>query len=151
MGFENYVYKKEVDWSLFNYGFAIPVEYQVVFKQIAGRFIEKGESKPITLYLNGKSYSAKIQNLNIANRHGRKTDIVQIRYCSYQYAQLITNLLPKKAKHIVFSYEDFSLCPIETKLLFMRRKECIQIGDYREICDAILEDEVIWDSSSNEH
>ena len=79
MGFENYVYKKEVDWSLFNYGFAIPVEYQVVFKQIAGRFIEKGESKPITLYLNGKSYSAKIQNLNIANRHGRKTDIVQIR------------------------------------------------------------------------
>ena len=71
--------------------------------------------------------------------------------CSYQYAQLITNLLPKKAKHIVFSYEDFLLCPIETKLLFMRRKECIQIGDYREICDAILEDEVIWDSSSNEH
>ena len=31
MSTENYVYKKEVDWSLFNYGFAIPLEYQVVF------------------------------------------------------------------------------------------------------------------------
>ena len=28
---ENYVYKKEVNWSLFNYGFAIPCEYQVIF------------------------------------------------------------------------------------------------------------------------
>ena len=37
MSSENYVYKKEVDWSLFNYGFAIPLEHQVVFKQIADR------------------------------------------------------------------------------------------------------------------
>lgn len=57
MSSENYVYKKEVDWSLFNYGFAIPLEYQVIFKQIASRFIERGESKPIKLYLNGKAQS----------------------------------------------------------------------------------------------
>ena len=56
MSSENYVYKKEVDWSLLNYGFAIPLEYQVIFKQIAGRFLERGESKPIKLYMNGKSY-----------------------------------------------------------------------------------------------
>ena len=30
---ESYVYKKEVDWSLFNYGFAIPLKHQVVFKR----------------------------------------------------------------------------------------------------------------------
>ena len=65
MSSENYVYKKEVDWSLFNYGFAIPLEYQVIFKQIAGRFLECGESKPIKLYLNGKSYDAKLQNNRI--------------------------------------------------------------------------------------
>ena len=41
MSSENYVYKKEVDWSLLNYGFAIPLEYQVIFKQIAGRFLER--------------------------------------------------------------------------------------------------------------
>ena len=77
---ETYVYKKEVDWSLFNYGFAIPLEYQVVFKQIADRFIERGESKTIHLYLEGKSYDAKLNNNNIADRFGRKTDIVQVRY-----------------------------------------------------------------------
>ena len=60
---ENYVYKKEVDWSLFNYGLNIPIEHQVKFKQIAGRFIERGESKPITLYLNGSSYKARLYNL----------------------------------------------------------------------------------------
>ena len=38
---ETYVYKKEVDWSLFNYGLAIPLEYQVVFKQITNRFLER--------------------------------------------------------------------------------------------------------------
>ena len=54
MSAENYVYKKEVDWSLFNYGLNIPIQHQVKFKQIAGRFIERGESKPITLYLERK-------------------------------------------------------------------------------------------------
>ena len=80
MATENYVYKKEVDWSLFNYGFAIPLEYQVVFKQIVDRFIERGESKTVNLYLNGKSYKARIQNNKIANRFGKRADIVQVRY-----------------------------------------------------------------------
>lgn len=77
---ENYVYKKEVDWSLFQYGLAIPLEYQVIFKQIAGRFLQRGESKAITLYLNGKSYPAKLNNLNIAPEHRSRADLVHIRY-----------------------------------------------------------------------
>lgn len=77
---ENYVYKKEVDWSLFNYGFAIPLEYQVVFKQIADRYIERGESKPVHLYFNGKVYDARLNNNNITERFGNRSDIVQVRY-----------------------------------------------------------------------
>ena len=77
---EDYVYKKEVDWSLFKYGFAIPLEHQVVFKQIADRFIERGESRTIRLYLNGKSYEAKLNNNNIDKKFGRHADIVQVRY-----------------------------------------------------------------------
>ena len=77
---ENYVYKKEVDWSLFNYGFAIPLEHQVVFKKITDRFIERGESQQIHLYLNGRSYEARLNNNNIAQRYGGRADIVQIRY-----------------------------------------------------------------------
>lgn len=77
---DEYVYKKEVDWSLFNYGFAIPIEHQVVFKQSAGRFIQRGESKEITLYLNGKSYKAKLNNNRIDKKFGQHADIVQVRY-----------------------------------------------------------------------
>ena len=53
---ESYVYKKD------------PIQHQVKFKQIAGRFIERGESKPITLYLNGSSYKARLYNLKIDAR-----------------------------------------------------------------------------------
>ena len=77
---ENYVYKKEVDWSLFNYGLSIPIDCQVVFKRIADRFLERGESKDITLYLNGKSYKARLNNLKIDKKYGDRSDIVHIRY-----------------------------------------------------------------------
>ena len=77
---ENYVYKKVVNWSLFNDGISIPIQHQVVFKRIAGRYLQRGESKPITLYLNGKSYKAMLKNLNTSSRFGDIADKVQIRY-----------------------------------------------------------------------
>ena len=77
---ECYVYQKQTDWSLFQYGFAIPLQYQVVFSGIAHRFLQRGESKAIRVYLNGKRYDAKIKNLNIDERHKRQTDILQVRY-----------------------------------------------------------------------
>ena len=33
----------------FNYGFAVPLEYQVMFKRIKDRFIQRGETKQIHL------------------------------------------------------------------------------------------------------
>lgn len=77
---ENYVYKKEVDWSLLNEGITLPFDNQVVFGQILGRFLKRGESKNITLYLNGKSYKAKISNVNFNPKFKRKKDTLQIRY-----------------------------------------------------------------------
>lgn len=77
---ENYVYKKEVDWSLLHEGFTLPFDNQVVFGQIMGRFLKRGESKDITLYLNGKSYKAKITNVNFDPKFKRKKDTLQIRY-----------------------------------------------------------------------
>ena len=56
---ESYVYKKEVDWSLLQEGITLPADNQVVFGQIMGRFLKRGEAKDITLYLNGKSYKAR--------------------------------------------------------------------------------------------
>ena len=116
MSAENYVYKKEVDWSLFNYGLNIPIQHQVKFKQIAGRFIERGESKPITLYLNGRSYKARLNNLKIDAKYGNHADMVQIRYSgnsdianalrgcfnrSYAYIKRIKDMRAKGSKNHV--------------------------------------------------
>lgn len=46
---ENYVYKKEVDWSLLQEGLTLPFDNQVIFGQVMGRFLNRGESKDITL------------------------------------------------------------------------------------------------------
>ena len=116
MAAENYVYKKEVDWSLFNYGLNIPIQHQVKFKQIAGRFIERGESKPITLYLNGRSYKARLNNLKIDEKYRNHADMVQIRYSgnsdianalrgcfnrSYAYIKRIKDMWAKGSKNHV--------------------------------------------------
>lgn len=77
---ENYVYKKEVDWSLLHDGLTLPFDNQVVFGQIMGRFLARGESKDIKLYLNGKVYKAKITNVNFDPKFKRKKDTLQIRY-----------------------------------------------------------------------
>lgn len=77
---ENYVYKKEVDWSLLHEGLTLPFDNQVIFGQIMGRFLQRGESKDITLYLDGISYKAKITNVNFDPKFKRKKDTLQIRY-----------------------------------------------------------------------
>ena len=77
---ENYVYKKVVDWSLLHDGLTLPFDNQVVLGQIMGRFLARGESKDIKLYLNGKAYKAKITNVNFDPKFKRKKDTLQIRY-----------------------------------------------------------------------
>lgn len=77
---ENYVCKKEVDWSLLMEGLTLTMDNQVVFGQIMGRFLARGESKDINLYMNGKSYKAKIVNVNFDPKFKRKKDTLQIRY-----------------------------------------------------------------------
>lgn len=77
---ENYVYKKEVDWSLFNWGLTLPIENQVIFGRTMDTFLQRGESKNINLYLDGKSYKARIVNVNFNQKFKRKNDILQIRY-----------------------------------------------------------------------
>lgn len=81
---DEYVYRKEADWPLFHYGFAIPIEYQVVFRQVADRFLQRGESKEITLCLNGKPYKAKLNNNRIDKKFGNHADVVLIRYLTEQ-------------------------------------------------------------------
>lgn len=77
---ENYVYQSDVIWSILTEGFTLPVDNQVVFARNMGRFLQRGELKEITLYLNGKGYKAQIRNVNFDKKFNRKQDILQIRY-----------------------------------------------------------------------
>lgn len=76
---ESYVYKKEIDWSVLMEGFTLPIENQVVFLQNMGRFLQRGESKIIHFFMDGKSYDVKIININNSVEK-RKKDAYQIRY-----------------------------------------------------------------------
>lgn len=113
---ESYVYKKEVDWSLLHHGLTLPIENQVVFSYNMGRFLKRGESKQITLYLNGKGYKATVQNVNFNPKFKRKKDTLQIRYSpngdlaqelrksfisAYNYIKDIRELRPKDDRSLI--------------------------------------------------
>jgi 5-methylcytosine-specific restriction enzyme A len=77
---ESYVYKSEINWSILTEGLTLPVENQVVFARNMGHFLQRGETKKITLYLDGKGYQATIHNVNFDRKFNRKQDTLQIRY-----------------------------------------------------------------------
>ena len=76
---ENYVYKKEIDWSTLMEGFTLPLDNQVIFLRNMENFSQRGESKIIHFFMNGKTYDAKIVNVNNSVEK-RKKDAYQIRY-----------------------------------------------------------------------
>ncbi len=98
---ENYVYKKEVDWSLLHDGLTLPLANQVVFAQNMGRFIKRGESKKITFILKGKTYKAKVINVNFASKWNRKEDTFQIRYTkNSELAKALQTIFPNSYNYI---------------------------------------------------
>ena len=76
-----YVYKKEADWSLLNWGLSIPVDIQVIFLDGIKDFISRGESKDINLVLDGNTYKAKLVNQKFnEKKYPNHRDILRIRY-----------------------------------------------------------------------
>ena len=76
---ENYVYKKEIDWFTLMEGFTLPLDNQVIFLRNMENFLQRGESKIIHFFMNGKTYDAKIVNVN-NSAEKRKKGAYQIRY-----------------------------------------------------------------------
>lgn len=76
-----YVYKKDVDWSLLNQGFTIPVTYQVVFKDRVRDIAKRGSSIAIKLFIDDNVYEAELKNQAFDEEKFRNhPDILQIRY-----------------------------------------------------------------------
>lgn len=72
---ENYVYKKEIDWSTLMEGFTLPLDNQVIFLRNMENFLQCGESKIIHFFMNGKTYDEKIVNVNNSVEKRKKMHI----------------------------------------------------------------------------
>lgn len=80
IGSEHYVHKMEANWSLLMEGLTLPVKNQVIFARNMGKFLQRGESKKISIYLDGEKYAAQVRNVNFDSRFNRAKDTLQIRY-----------------------------------------------------------------------
>lgn len=76
-----YVYKKEVNWSVLQEGFSIPVSIQVVFKERIKNYLKRGEKRDVNVILDEHTYQVKLINQAFdEQRYRGHADILQIRY-----------------------------------------------------------------------
>lgn len=77
------IYKKTVDWSLFKDGFAIPLKVEDYFQSLPTLRTNPGETRDITLIIDGKHCSAELRNLPInREKYPDRAPILQVRYHS---------------------------------------------------------------------
>ena len=113
---ESYILKKEIDWSTLTSGITLPLSNRVVFGQIAGRFLTRGESKHVRICIDGQMYDAVISNENFADKfkESHKGDIVRLTYSrnsalavklrelfvsTWKYLSAVKNSRPKGDRH----------------------------------------------------
>jgi hypothetical protein len=78
---EQYLYKKVVDWSVLNYGINIPVSLQRLFYDSVNFHMSKGDTKKITIVIEGISYPASLTNIYFDERkYPTHKELLQIRY-----------------------------------------------------------------------
>lgn len=77
----DFLYKKQVDWSLLRDGFTLPVALHPLLRSRSDLHLDIGEKRPITIVLDGKSFRAQLINSNFDRKKfpGHK-EIIQIRY-----------------------------------------------------------------------
>ena len=93
---ENYVYKKEIDWSTLMEGFTLPLDNQVIFLRNMENFLQRGESKIIYFFMNGKTYDAKIVNVNNSVEKRKKRCISNQIYKKWRIGTGVAAILFQK-------------------------------------------------------
>ena len=72
--------RKHVDYSVFQYGSHIPLEFHEDFNEANGSItLNRGERREVTLIIEGKEYKAALVNID---RKGVEIDTLQLRYDS---------------------------------------------------------------------
>jgi len=76
-----YIYKKEVDWSVLQQGFTIPLSIQVLFQKLIANSLPRGTSKKVKILIDGEIFEAKLVNQKFdETKYPNHKDIVQFRY-----------------------------------------------------------------------
>jgi len=70
------ILKKEVNWSMFNWGLTIPGKVHDKFYQINNEHLESGTSREATFVINETEYTVSINNID----RGTQSETLQIRY-----------------------------------------------------------------------
>ncbi|MGF9913039.1 AAA family ATPase [Paenibacillus ehimensis] len=78
----NLIGKKKVDWSVFEHGSQIPIEFHIdFFEANDGEKLEIGKSKRVQLLYGSKTYDATLANID-QRASNAKRDVLQLRYDS---------------------------------------------------------------------
>ncbi len=76
-----YIHKKDVDWSALNLGINIPVSTQIIFYELIGQFLRKGDKNNIKILIDGEEYDAKLINQHFdEKKYPKHKELLQIRY-----------------------------------------------------------------------
>ena len=95
-----YILKKDVDWSVLNYGFSIPITFQFDFYNQIKKDLRHGEKLQIAFILNNKEYEANLINQPFSKtKYPRHKDILQIRY-SKEICHELTLIFHKTLKYL---------------------------------------------------
>ncbi|MHC1745524.1 MAG: hypothetical protein AB9895_00040 [Negativicutes bacterium] len=89
----NLIGRKNVDWSVFEYGSHIPIEFIEDFEKANDNIhVDRGTNKEVTLIVEGNEYKVILSNVD---RKGMSIDTLQIRYDSNKE---LKNFLQEKFK-----------------------------------------------------
>lgn len=76
-----FIYKKDIDWSVLQQGFTIPVSIQVYFQQLVKETFPSGATKKVKLIIDGEVFLATLVNQKFdLVKYPNHKDIIQFRY-----------------------------------------------------------------------
>jgi len=77
----DFLYKKQVDWSLLKDGFTLPVALHPLLRSRNDLRLDIGEKRSVTILLDGKTFKAQLINSNFdRGKYPDHKEIIQVRY-----------------------------------------------------------------------
>lgn len=90
-GYRSILMEKDVDWSVLNHGFTIPMVYHEAFKRQYANSVVRGQGADITVILNGKEFPATLREPDMSG--GRK--VLQILWKGKELVATLRNIFPE--------------------------------------------------------